>query len=187
MVVPSAKLPRRGSIDGAPEIVEVITDEEEGMTVDLRDYISMESDDDVSHVSSSQKTADERQDLLSPPRDSQPPDVEETEGNTSQSVLTSGRNLPQLVIDEDDLPSWMHKKSQWKYVASTAGGAEWENLLKVYMHQERRLEFTETVSNLPHILVIPSPEPFAGHSFTNGGSATEDKRVLPVCSPAVAR
>ena len=46
----------------------------------------------------------------------------------------------------------MVKKGQWRYVASTVGGTLWEKLLEVYMNQERRLEFTEVVSGLVHIL-----------------------------------
>ena len=65
----------------------------------------------------------------------------------------STRTLPQLNIDMGDLPTWMVKKGQWMYLASTAGGAAWEALLKVYMSQERRLEFTEMVSNLGHLFL----------------------------------
>lgn len=53
---------QRGSIDGAPEMV--VDDEE--ITVDLCEYINMESDDET-HISSSQKTSDKCQELSLPP------------------------------------------------------------------------------------------------------------------------
>ena len=160
---PSGKPSRRDSIEGAPEIVvdptneqemivDVINDEQE-VTVDLRDYITMDFDDSESHVSSSQKTADASWELTLPPPDSQ--QRHNAVGGKGESMSRSGfassRTRPQLDIDEGDLPVWMTKKGQWRYVASTAGGIAWENLLKVYMNQERRLEFTEMVSNLSHI------------------------------------
>ena len=136
---------RRGSIDGAPEMdvdlhenpkipshQDSINDE---AVVDLRDYISVLSDtDDETHVSSSQKSSDGYQDLLPPPPSSQ--------------LRRSGP----LDVEEDDLPTWMVKRQQWKYIVSTAGGPAWEKLLKVYMQQERRLEFSDRVSDLiyPH-------------------------------------
>ena len=101
--------------------------------VDLSDYIRlMEESDNETHVSSSQKSVDGCQTPLPPP----PP-------------ATS-----QLSVDEGDLPTWMVKKGQWKYIASTAGGPAWEKLLKTYMAQERRLEFTDKASNftsLPYL------------------------------------
>lgn len=138
-VTPSEK-PRRNSINGAPEMITNLIDGEGEMTVDISDYISIEGDDDESHVSSSQRTADECQELPPPPPNSQ--QVQVAVGSHST------RTLPQLNIDVGDLPTWMVKKGQWMYLASTAGGAAWEALLKVYMSQERRLEFTEMVSNL---------------------------------------
>ena len=64
--VPLGKPSRRDSIDGALEvIIDMINDEQE-MVVDLRNYISMESDGDESHISS-QKTTDGCRELLPPP------------------------------------------------------------------------------------------------------------------------
>ena len=143
-VAPSEK-PRRNSIDGAPEMIVDLINGEEEVIVDISDYISIASDDDESHVSSSQRTADECRGLPPPPPDSQQAQV----GVGSHST----RTLPQINIDGGDLPTWMVKKGQWMYLASTAGGAAWEALLKVYMSQERRLEFTEMVSNLGHLFL----------------------------------
>jgi len=140
--IPSEKSSRRNSIDGAPDMMveDIVIGDEQYVVVDLHDYVSLEGDNET-HVSSSQKTADESQNLSPPPPDSQQPLA--GVGRTG-----STRTLPQLDIDKDDLPAWMVKKGQWKYVTSTAGGTAWENLLKIYMEQERRLEFTEMVSNL---------------------------------------
>lgn len=135
---------RRGSIDGAPEMVVDPIDEE--ITVDLRDYINLDSDEET-HVSSSQKTADECRELSPPSPDSQ---QKHTSLRSSEDHTTPTRTLPQLDVDQEDFPSWMTKKGQWKYVTSTAGGTAWENLLKIYINQERRLAFTETVSDLGH-------------------------------------
>lgn len=148
--VPSEGRSRRDSIDGAPEMVVDSIDEE--ITVDLRNYISFESDDET-HVSSSQKSVDECRELSPPPSDSQrqSSSVGTTEGNTSQPGSASSRTLPQLDVDEDDFLSWMMKKGQWRYVVSTAGGTAWEGLLKLYINQERRLEFTDLVSDLGRI------------------------------------
>ena len=135
---------RRGSIDGAPEVAFDLQElskippsqdlmDFDTFEVDLSDYIRlMEESDNETHVSSSQKSVDGCQTPLPPP----PP-------------ATS-----QLSVDEGDLPSWMVKKGQWKYIASTAGGPAWEKLLKTYMAQERRLEFTDKASNftsLPYL------------------------------------
>ena len=159
----SSGRPRQGSIDGAPEMVIDVTDNEQEMvvevidvddeqetTVDLRDHINMELDDNKSQISSSQKSADECRELTLPPPDSQQRGsiAGGTEGSMGRSEFASSRTRPQLDVDEEDLPVWMAKKGQWKYVASTAGGTAWENLLKIYMDQERRLEFTEMVSEL---------------------------------------
>lgn len=149
---------RRGSIDGAPDMVvdlhansgvpshqDSVDDDTPEVIVDLRGYISTMSDsDEESHISSSQKTADGCWDTLP---SSQPPSSQWRNSSRSQSTPT--RTYAQLDADEGDLPVWMVKKSQWKYLVSTAGGPTWEKLLKVYMEQERRLEFTEMVSNLP--------------------------------------
>ena len=146
----SGKPSRQGSIDGAPEMAVDAIDVDQEMTVDLSDYINIELDDNTSDVSSSQKTADGGEELLPPPPDSQQrhTSIGTTEG---ESESASSRTYPQLDIDEGDLPAWMVKKGQWRYVASTAGGLAWENLLKVYMNQERRLEFTEMVRSSPRL------------------------------------
>ena len=138
---------RRGSIDGAPEMFADPIDEE--ITVDLRDYINLDSDDET-HVSSSQKTADEGRELSPPPPNSQQrqASLKSSEDHTSQPKSVSTRTLPQLDVDQEDFPAWMMKKGQWRYLTSTAGGTAWEHLLKVYINQERRLEFTEKVSDL---------------------------------------
>jgi hypothetical protein len=139
---------RRGSIEGAPDMVVDVIDEDRGVSVDLREFITLESDDDGSHVSSSQKTADGRRELLSPPSGSEQV-IGRTGEEVGQSEIPSARVL--LDVDEGDLPTWMTKRGQWRYVASTAGGTSWEKLLNIYMAQERRLEFTETVSDLTHL------------------------------------
>ena len=148
---------RRGSIDGVPEMVidlpevDSTGNDTSEITVDLSDYISLfDGSDNETHVSSSQKSSDECRNLLL----SLPPP-------SSQPRAPNSPTHAQLNIDEDDLPTWMLKKKQWKYIASTPGGPAWENLLKVYMQQERRLEFTEMVSNLP-AFSMSSPKPFTG-------------------------
>ena len=128
---------RRDSIEGAPGMMLGLhvdsgmqgTSSESGpeLTVDLSEYINMDGasdDDDETHVSSSQKSIDGCGEL-SP--------------------------LPPNTVEED-LPSWMLNHNQWKYIASAAGGPAWVNLLKIYMQQERRLEFRETVGDLVCIL-----------------------------------
>ena len=184
---PSGKSSRRGSIEGAPEVIIDLIDDEE--TVDLSDYINMEFGDNESQVSSSQKTADCCRELTPPPSDSQQrhASVGGTGGSTSQTEFASGRTRPQLNVDEGDLPSWMTKKGQWKYVASTAGGTAWENLLKIYMDQERRLEFTEIVSGISRIFPTSGPKQFKGRNSHERGSTIEDQGVLPVCSSTIAR
>jgi hypothetical protein len=117
------------------------------LVVDLRDYITMSDSDDDTHISSSQKTSDECRDLLPPP----PPPSSQPQnsglGFTNRPQFAPAHTSSQPV-DEGDLPTWMLTKAQWKYITSTAGGPAWEGLLKVYMQQERRLEFTDMVSNL---------------------------------------
>ena len=140
-------------------IVDAINEEEE-LTVDIRDYISIASDDDESHVSSSQRTADGSQELPRPPPTSQ--QVQTSVERTAENADHSTRTLPQLNIDEDDLPTWMVKKGQWKYLASTAGGAAWQALLEVYISQERRLEFTEIVSNSARLSLVLGPNCLKG-------------------------
>lgn len=177
--ISSGKPSRRDSIDGAPEMVDVVDDEQE-IVVDLHEYINLESDDGVSHVSSSQKTADQCREL-SPP----PPDLQSRTSTTSQPKFASTRTLPQLDIDSEDLPTWMTKKGQWKYVTSIAGGTAWANLLRVYMNQERRLEFSETVSNVPCTFPVSSKLLTECNAY-NGGSAIKDQRILPVRTPAIS-
>ena len=148
---------RRGSIDGVPEMgiylptnpeetshQDSIENDESEVVVDLRDYIS--EGELESLVSSSQKSSDEIRDLLPPPPSSQ---LQQSDfgGIANQPQSTHTRTHPQLNIDEEDLPTWMIKKGQWRYIASTTGGPTWEELLKGYMRQERRLEFADTVSN----------------------------------------
>jgi hypothetical protein len=168
-------------------IIDVIDDEQE-LTVDLREYIDLESDSDESHVSSSQKTADECRELppSHPNSQQQCTSVGRTKGTTSQPEFISGRTIPQLNVDEGDLPVWMTKKNQWRYVASTAGGTAWENLLKVYMNQERRLEFMEMVSDLAHIFPTSKPKPLKGRNPYERRPTIEGQRVLSVRSPTVA-
>jgi hypothetical protein len=163
---------RRDSIDGAPGIIVDLVDPPMGsetpyqapvdddapeIIVDLRDYIDLESDsDDGTHVSSSQKTADGSR-KLSPPSSvsrQQHSGVKKAANVSNQAQSTATRTHPVLNIDEEDLPTWMLKKGQWKYIASTAGGPTWEKLLKLYMQQERRLEFTEMVGDLISIQLL---------------------------------
>ena len=156
--VPSGTRSRRGSIEGAPGVVfdlhansemqNSINNDEPEMTIDLRDYISMDGDSEAeTHVSSSQKSADGCRELSSPPPDprQQRSDVEGAEEAIDQPQSVPARAYPQVDVDEEDLPAWMLKCGQWKYIVSTPGGPAWEILLKLYIQQERRLEFTETV------------------------------------------
>lgn len=97
-----------------------------------------------------QKSLDGCEDLLPP---LPPPSSQWRNSSRGEEVIDQSQSVPtrthaQLGVDEGDLPTWMVKKHQWKYIASTDGGPSWEKLLKVYMEQERRLEFTEMVSNL---------------------------------------
>lgn len=130
-------------------IIDVIEDDK--ITVDLSDYVNPDSDNE-SHVSSSEKSVDGCRELtILPPDLQQERTIIERSGESPQQAkFAPRRTLPQLDVDEGDLPTWMVKKDQWKYVASTAGGTAWENLLKIYMDQERRLEFSEGVSNFAH-------------------------------------
>ena len=161
-------------------IVDLIDDE---MTVDIRDYISIASDDDESHVSSSQRTADGLQQLSPPPPDSQ--QVRPSVGRPAESKDHSTRLLPRLNIDEEDLPMWMIKKGQWAYVASTAGGTAWEGLLKVYMNQERRLEFTEMASIPIRLSLVSSTNLIKGCNSHDQGSADDYQGVLSIRPPTV--
>ena len=133
----SEKRPRRDSIEGAPgmgiglhvnpEAQDSLNDDEPEVTVDLSDYVNLDGDDDdVTHISSSQKTID---------------------GCQESPLATPVHTHLRLAVDED-LPAWMTKRGQWKYIVSTAGGPNWENLLKLYIQQERRLEFTDMVGDL---------------------------------------
>lgn len=154
---------RRDSIDGAPAIAGILQadsgpEDTPEMTVDLSDYIDMASETEDSHVSSSQKTSDGCRDPLSPPPSSQwrCHGSSRTEGTPSRSGSSPIRDHTPLDVGE--LPSWMTKKGQWKYLASTAGGPAWERLLEVYMQQERRLEFTEMVRHSPGLVHFPGSE-----------------------------
>ena len=149
---------RRGSIDGAPDMdVDLHTNSQipshqdsidDEVVVDLSDYISAVSDtDDETHVSSSQKSSDGCQDLLSPPPSSQLRHSGFKKGEEVRTRSKPASTHARSDVDEEDLPTWMVKKEQWKYIASTTGGSTWENLLKIYMQQERRLEFTDRVSD----------------------------------------
>ena len=170
---------RRDSIIGAPELIVDTADGGQDIIVDLSGLISFEGDDEGSHVSSSQKTADGTRELSPLPVESQQPCA-----TADQSA--SIRTFPQLDIDNEDLPTWMVKKGQWKYVTSTAGGAAWENLLRVYMTQERRLEFTEIVCNLVPIFSTQIPDLYPGCDSHSRGSAFEDQGVFPVRSPTLS-
>ena len=153
---------RQGSIDGAPEVIyslravsetrDLFNNGEPEVIVDLREFINVDTfvslyDDGKaeSHVSSSQKTADGSGELPTP---SQNPPTLEKVTNPPQSAPT--RTPPHMDVDVDDLPAWMVKRGQWKYLVSTTGGPLWERLLRIYMQQERRLDFTETVCDLTH-------------------------------------
>ena len=206
---------RRNSIDGAPEMVVDVVEEE--IPVDLSDYINMDSDNDDndngdsdndndnndndndnndndnndndnndndsdngSQISSSQKTADGCQDLSPPPPNSRQEHtgVGTTGGNTGQPDMVSGRSLPKLKVDEADFPTWMTKKGQWKYLTSTTGGTAWENLLKAYINQERRLEFTEMVSDHTRIFLSVMLNHPKGSTLTNEGRPSKIKEYF---------
>ena len=147
---------RRGSIDGAPAIADFeipshhdsTNDDTPEVIVDLSEYLNITSDiEEGSHVSSSQKSSDGCQDLLSLPPSSQwrHSGSGREEETPSRSQSPPAQNNP--LLDAEDLPSWMTKKGQWKYVASTAGGPHWKKLLEVYLEQERTLEFRDMVSS----------------------------------------
>ena len=152
----SSRSSRRDSIDGAPTIADFeipshqdsSDDDTPEVIVDLSEYLNITSDtEDGSHVSSSQKSSDGCQGLLSLPPSSQwrhsSSGREEETASCSQSPPAQDNPL----LDTEDLPSWMTKKGQWKYVVSTAGGPDWKKLLEVYLEQERRLEFRDMVGN----------------------------------------
>ncbi|KAF9779415.1 hypothetical protein BJ322DRAFT_1113226 [Thelephora terrestris] len=142
---------RRGSMSDAPErisglfpppqVQDVFGDDDLEVSVDLRQFIDVNSfvslNDDSeagTQVPSSQETADRCKELP-------PPSSDPTVANHSQPPPT--HTCSDMDVDEGDLPAWMVKHGQWKYIASTAGGHPWENLLKAYMRQERRLEFMD--------------------------------------------
>ena len=127
-----------------------LVDEEGDVVVDLSEYIVLDSDDE-SHVSSSQKTADESFELVARPSELEKSNTS-IKGTAKDDESRSDRTLPQLDADQDTLGDWLPKKDRWEYITSTAGGAAWEDLLKAYIEQERRLEFAEVVSHLVHIL-----------------------------------
>ena len=208
---------RRNSIDGAPEMVVDVIEEE--ISVDLSEFINLDSDDDNnnnnsnnnkddddddeddsddndddgsddnddnddnddrSHISSSQKTADGCQDIPPPPPVSQQQHthVGTKGGNTSLPKVVSGRTCPKFKVNDEDFPVWMTKKGQWKYLTSTAGGTAWENLLKAYINQERRLEFTEMVSNPTCIFHTHDPKLLKGSTLTNEGRPLKIKEYF---------
>lgn len=193
---------RRDSIDGAPAMDldlhrnpahpdSVADSEAPELVVDLRDYVSMiDESDDESHVSSSQKTLDECR-ALQPPSPSPSSQqrassgLEEVEGISNQPQHHSTDT--QEGVDEEDLPTWMLTKGQWEYLATTAGGPAWKNLLSVYMQQERRLEFTDMVSNLSRFSFNLALIHFPGCGYPTAGSTTKDQRVHPVRPPTQAR
>ena len=181
---------RRGSIEGAPGMVfdlrenfetqNSINDNEPEVTriVDLRDYINMENDsEDETHMSSSQKSNDGCREL-SPPPQQRHSDIEVADEVKNRSQSAPTRTRPQVDIDEEDLPGWMLKRGQWRYILSTAGGPAWENLLRLYMQQERRLEFTETVRDFSCISPIPSAECLQGVTLTNEGRPSKIKEYF---------
>ena len=153
---------RRDSIEGAPGMILGLhvdsgiqgTSSENGpeLTVDLSEYINMDGasdDDDETHVSSSQKSIDGCGELspLPPNTQQQHSGIEGPQGVANQPLITPALILPEFDVEED-LPNWMLNHNQWKYIASAARGPAWVNLLKIYMQQERRLEFRETVGDL---------------------------------------
>ena len=167
---------RRNSIDGAPpmnlDLHDISSPQESAnndapeIIVDLREYVDAIEDDNETHVSSSQKSDDECWALQHP----QPPPSSE-----------------QLDVDDEDLPTWMTKKGQWNYVASTDGGPSWINLLNVYMRQERRLEFTDMASRFPRTFLPPTLNCFIGCYYHTTRSPVEDKGVLEIRSSTLPR
>ena len=179
-----------GSIDGAPEIIvslhansrishpDSIIDGTPEVVVDLSDYVDMASDTkEESHVSSSQKTSDGCLYPLSPPPSSQWRHSGSGKGEDISSRSQSPTNNHAL-LDIEDLPSWLTKKSQWKYVASTTGGPTWERLLEVYMQQERRLEFTDRVCGSPRVARFPGPQYSQGATLTHKGRPSKIKEYF---------
>ena len=164
-VTPGARS-RQNSIDGAPEAVfnlgafseeqDLFNNNDLEAIVDLREFIDVDTftsfdrdGETESRISSPQRTSDGSSELLtlSPsPRPRNP--IIQTAVDCSQP--SPARASPDIGDDYGDLPSWMIKRGQWNYLVSTAGGPIWEDLLRVYMRQERRLEFTETVCNPIH-------------------------------------
>ena len=169
----SGKRSHRDSIEGAPgidfslhvnpEVQDSSNDNEPEMTVDLSDYVNLDTDDET-HVSSSQKTIDECQEPL---------------------LAAPTRTHPRLDVDED-LPSWMIKRGQWKYIVSTAGGPNWETLPKLYMQQERRLEFTDKVGDLPRISLIARAKQPVGIDFDTRRPSIQDQGIFPICAQPFA-
>ena len=169
----SGKRSHRDSIEGAPgidfglhvnpEVQDSSNDNEPEMTVDLSDYVNLDADDET-HVSSSQKTIDECQEPL---------------------LAAPTRTHPRLDVDED-LPGWMIKRGQWKYIVSTAGGPNWETLLKLYMQQERRLEFTDKVGDLPRISLIARAKQPVGIDFDTRRPSIQDQGIFPICAQPFA-
>ena len=123
-----------------------VDDDTSETIVDLSDFVGFSSDtDDRSHVSSSQKTLDGCRELSPPPSSQRYLSISDGEADSDESQSSSS-DVETPYVDKADLPSWMTKARQWKYLTSTRGGPAWEKLLEVYMQQERRLEFREMVS-----------------------------------------
>ena len=107
-VTDSGRSSRRDSIDGAPEMVVDLVDEEGDVVVDLSEYIMLDSDDE-SHVSSSQKTADESFELVARPSELEKSNTS-IKGTAKDDESRSDRTLPQLDADQDTLGDWLPKK-----------------------------------------------------------------------------
>lgn len=161
--------------------------------VDLREFIDVDTftslDGDCeteSHVLSSQRTADAPSELstLSPSPQPRHSTIREV---VDQIQPAPAPALPEIGDDHDDLPSWMTKRGQWNYIVSTTGGPSWEDLLRVYLRQERRLEFTETVRNLPYKSFLFAIDTSVGSDTHNSESSIQNQRVFPVCSQTIAR
>lgn len=141
---------RRDSLDGAPEVGINLdpapqlplhqdpTDDSE-VSVDLRDYIT--GSDEETDISSEQ-SSDGFNGHLSPP-----PSSQWRHRMSNQAQPTSSRTYPQLSVDRDNIGPWLQVNSRWEYISLTAGGPAWEELLGLYLKQERKLEWEEKVSD----------------------------------------
>lgn len=170
--------PRASSPRGSTNTSEVADHSE--VIVDLRDYLSMIDSDEETHVSSSEKTLDGCRDVVSPPPSSQ---WRHQQAKRSANQSRSPSISPQ---PEPRLPPWMHEMDKWEYVSSTAGGSVWKELLNVYLLQEERLLWKESVSNFE--LVFPHwINPFIGRNSSDRRSAAQDQRILSTRPQAFAR